>query len=127
MFNIVLNDVHGGNVATKMTALQMVNKPSAEQRRSQLKDAFATAAERAIQSQGLHALRARALAEEVGCAVGGIYNVVDDLDELVLLVNSRTLAVLEREIEAAIGKRDDVARSPDESIARLVRLALAYL
>ena len=50
------------------------------------------AAERTIEAEGLRGLRARTLAEEVGCAVGAIYNAVEDLDELVLLVNTRTLA-----------------------------------
>jgi AcrR family transcriptional regulator len=105
----------------------MVNETRTRRRRAELKDALTAAAERTIESQGLRALRARTLAEEVGCAVGGIYNVVEDLDELVLRVNSRTLAVLEREIGAAIGKVEGVAATPDATIARLVRLALAYL
>jgi AcrR family transcriptional regulator len=110
-----------------MSADQTVNGAQTRRRRAQLKDALTAAAERTIESQGLRALRARALAEEVGCAVGAIYNAVEDLDELVLRVNSRTLAVLEREIEAAIGKVEGVAATSDAAIARLVRLALAYL
>jgi AcrR family transcriptional regulator len=122
-----LNDVHGNNMAAKMAADQMVNEGPTARRRTQLKQALAAAAERTIEAQGLRALRARALAEEVGCAVGGIYNVVDDLDDLVLLVNSRTLTALEREIGAAIGEGGGAARAPDGAIARLVQLALAYL
>ncbi|HKG01011.1 MAG TPA: TetR/AcrR family transcriptional regulator, partial [Xanthobacteraceae bacterium] len=62
------------------------------QRRESLKQALVGAAERMIATQGLSGLRARALADTVGCAVGAIYNVVADLDELILLVNSRTIA-----------------------------------
>jgi AcrR family transcriptional regulator len=95
------------------------------QRRAQLRDALVAAAERTIEREGLRGLRARALAEEVGCAVGAIYNAVKDLDELVLLVNTRTLEALEGELAAA--DRTAERAGPDAAIARLVRMALAYL
>lgn len=97
-----------------------------QQRRAQLRDALVAAAERAIEREGLRGLRARALAEEVGCAVGAIYNAVADLDDLVLLVNARTLAALEGELVAAAGTTENIGR-PDAAVARLVRMALAYL
>jgi len=93
------------------------------QRRAQLRDALVAAAAGAIEREGLKGLRARALAEEAGCAVGAIYNVVKDLDELVLLVNARTLKALEHDLSAA----DQAAAGPQAAIARLVRMALAYL
>jgi AcrR family transcriptional regulator len=86
-------------------------------RRQALRDTLVAAAERAIEREGLHGLRARALAEEAGCAVGAIYNAVADLDELVLLVNARTLA-------AGDGAP---AGTTEAAVARLVRMALAYL
>ena len=58
---------------------------------------------RAIAEQGFRGLKARALADEAGCAVGAIYNVVADLDELVLLANARTLA----RSKVADGRRGD--------------------
>jgi len=105
---------------------QSVAESATDQRRARLRDALVTAAEQAIAQQGLGALRARALAEEVGCAVGAIYNVVEDLDDLVLLVNARTLAALERDLVAA-DHAAEPAEGPDTAIARLVRMALAYL
>jgi AcrR family transcriptional regulator len=104
----------------------MVERAAASERRQGVKAALLTAAERTIESQGLRALRARTLAEEVGCAVGAIYNVVEDLDELILAVNSRTLALLERELTAAGTAGDKLAGRP-RAIDRLVCLALAYL
>src|SRR5262249_60269216 len=83
------------------------------------------AAERTIEREGLRGLRARSLAKEVGCAVGAIYNAVEDLDELVLLVNARTLRALEAELAAA--DRGAEHAGPDAAIARLHRIALAYL
>jgi AcrR family transcriptional regulator len=105
----------------------MVKEQSVSVRRAELKAALAAAAERTIETQGLRALRARALADEVGCAVGAIYNVVADLDDLVLLVNSRTLAALERELDAAGRRAGNDASAADAAIARLTRMALAYL
>src|SRR5438876_1219356 len=84
-----------------LALIQMVEGKTALQRRERLKDSLVAAAEATVARQGLRGLRARALAEEVGCAVGAIYNVVKDLDDLVLLVNSRTLAALERDLAAA--------------------------
>jgi AcrR family transcriptional regulator len=96
-------------------------------RRRNLKESLIDAAEQEIAAHGLGGLRARALAERIGCAVGAIYNVVADLDELVQLVNSRTLAALERDVLAA-GRSDRAAGGGDnEPIERLRRKASAYL
>ena len=92
-------------------------------RREQLKEALTDAAARMIAEQGLSGLKARALADEAGCAVGAIYNVVADLDELILHANARTLAALEKALTAAATS----GRGPDWAIDQLVKLALAYL
>jgi len=92
-------------------------------RREELKAALIDAAARTIADRGLSGLKARALASEAGCAVGAIYNVVADLDELVLLANSRTLAALEEALTAATTS----GQGPDWAIGQLVKLALAYL
>ena len=91
------------------------------ERRRNLKQSLIDAAEQGISSYGLPGLRARSLADRIGCAVGAIYNVVADLDELIMLVNSRTLAALERDLLAA--KRNE----GDTAVDRLCRMALAYL
>jgi AcrR family transcriptional regulator len=109
------------------SVIQMVKASTANQRREQLKESLVAAAEATIARQGLRALRARALADEVGCAVGAIYNAVDDLDELVLLVNARTLKALDRELVAADRAAAGKPAGGDPAIARLVRMAIAYL
>jgi AcrR family transcriptional regulator len=121
-----LNIVHSEAAVVKVVISQHVSETSTDQRRARLRDALVTAAEQAIAQQGLGSLRARALAEEVGCAVGAIYNVVADLDDLVLLVNARTLAALERDLSAA-DRVAEPAEGPNAAIERLVRMALAYL
>jgi AcrR family transcriptional regulator len=95
------------------------------ERRENLKERLIAAAERQIAANGLTGLRARALAYRVGCAVGAIYNVVADLDELILFVNSRTIAELERAVGAdSAGQK--APQNADEAIARLVQLSIVY-
>ncbi|MGB7045596.1 MAG: TetR-like C-terminal domain-containing protein, partial [Methylocella sp.] len=70
----------------------------------------------------------RSLAAEAGCAVGAIYNVVADLDDLALAVNSRTHVALEEELAAVAGV--DPAKpavEADRAVGRLIQLAVAYL
>jgi AcrR family transcriptional regulator len=95
------------------------------ERRQNLKESLISVAERTIEAHGLSGVRARALADKAGCAVGAIYNVVADLDELILLVNSRTFAALERAFTAA-GEGKEAPRTPDQAIERLVRLSMVY-
>lgn len=101
---------------------------STERRRQKLQDDLIDAAEAAIAAGGLSALRARDLARTAGCALGAIYNVVPDLHALVFLVNSRTLAMIERDV--AMSHRLDVGpavtAADHPAVATLARLALAY-
>lgn len=74
-----------------------------EQRRSSLKEKLIDAASACIAESGLAGLRARDVAARAGCALGGIYTVFGDLDELVLHVNAQTLERLERQLAEALG------------------------
>ena len=90
-----------------------------------LREQLTDVAERTIAEKGLAALKARDLAREAGCAVGTIYNVFEHLDELVLCVGSRTLAMLEATLEPV---RSPVRHSSaEEAVDEIVRLALTYL
>jgi AcrR family transcriptional regulator len=95
-------------------------------RRENLKQALTRAAEKTIAKHGLSGLRARELASEVGCAVGAIYNVVADIDELILLVNERSLAALERHLLDTTGAASGESGTA-KAVERLVELAVAYL
>ena len=94
-------------------------------RHAVLRDQLIDAAEHTIAEKGLAALKARDLAREVGCAVGTIYNVFEHLDELVLCVGSRTLAMLETALGAV--RPPDQHGSTEDADDDMVRLALAYL
>jgi len=78
------------------------------------------AAERSINAGGLAGLKSRELAREIGCANGAVYNLVADMDELILRVGSRTLARL----DAAL--TDAESSGPASPMETLVRIAVAY-
>jgi AcrR family transcriptional regulator len=90
------------------------------ERRGKLRELLIEAAERAILAKGLAGLKTRELAREIGCANGAVYNLVDDMDELILRVGSRTLARLDAALNLAESKADASASE------MLVRIALAY-
>ncbi len=101
---------------------------TAADRKIVLREALIAAAERAVATQGIAGIKARSLAREVGCAVGAIYTVFADLDELALAVNARTLAALEAELATAVRRRRGPAAVRGEhATERLLELALAYL
>lgn len=69
---------------------------------------------------GLDGLTARDVTQDAGCGLGTLYKCYRDLDELILRVNSRTLARLDRALAGAVRERE-------LPVERLVQLALAYL
>ncbi|WLB55309.1 TetR/AcrR family transcriptional regulator [Bradyrhizobium sp. 521_C7_N1_3] len=90
------------------------------ERREKLRADLIQAAERMIAERGLAGLKTRDLAREIGCANGAVYNLVADVDELVLRVGSRTLLRLDKVLSAAVSAGNP---SPQET---LVRIAIAY-
>ncbi|MBS1183765.1 MAG: transcriptional regulator [Proteobacteria bacterium] len=95
-----------------------------ERRQAQLA-ALIDAAERRIAEGGAQSLRARDLAADLGIALGGLYNLVTDLDELALRVSSRTLGRLGAALTAASSALPLTTR--DDAVERLVTIAHAYL
>ena len=90
------------------------------ERRAKLRESLILAAERSVSAGGLGALKTRDLAREIGVANGAVYNLVADVDELILLVGSRTLARL----DAALTEAESVG--PPSPAETLVRIAVAY-
>jgi AcrR family transcriptional regulator len=89
------------------------------ERRAKLRQALIEAAEQAIAAKGLAGLKTRDLAHQIGCANGAVYNLVEDVDELILRVGSRTL----RRLDAALEVAETGRAEPGET---LVRIAVAY-
>jgi AcrR family transcriptional regulator len=90
------------------------------ERRAKLRNELILAAERSIAAGGLASLKTRDLARQIGCANGAVYNLVADMDELILRARSRTLGRLDASLTEA---ERNAPPSPRE---RLVRIAVAY-
>ncbi len=93
-----------------------------EARKKALREKLIELAERQIEAEGLASLRARALAQEAGCAVGAIYNVFDDMTALVLEVNGRTFRRLGQAVAASLAQTKSAG--PNQ---RLIVMSRAYL
>lgn len=96
-------------------------KATTEERREDLRRRLTDIAERRIAADGLAALKARDLARDAGCALGAIYNVVTDLNDLVMAVNGRTFRRLGAAVLAAL---DGPALPPEQ---QLIAMSRAYL
>lgn len=80
-------------------------------------------AEKHVSQQGLSGLNLRGLAGEVGMKTGTLYNhFKGGLDEVILMVNSRTIAMLDEELRATAEKYADA-----EVSELFYHLADAYL
>ena len=102
----------------------MTSSTTRDRRQAQL-EALIDAAEKRIMSGGVAGLKARDLAGDIGVALGGLYNIVDDMDALLLLVSSRTLARLGEAASMATGHMPMASHA--EAVERLVAVAQTYL
>jgi AcrR family transcriptional regulator len=91
-------------------------------RRDELKARLVEIAANSIANNGLQSLRARDLAKEAGCSVGAIYNVFDDLDDLVLTVNGQTFRAMGTFIAGQLAEKP-----PEGPTERLITMSYAYL
>lgn len=95
-------------------------KKKSSPKRDRLRERLIDAAEKTLSERGLSGLKARDLAAAAGCALGAIYTAFEDMDELVLRANARTLAQLEK---ALAGTPQD---RPAEELLSLARAYLAF-
>jgi AcrR family transcriptional regulator len=91
-----------------------------QERRAHQRDLLIQAAERSIAAEGLAGLKSRDLAQAIGCSTGAVYNLVEDMDELVMRVGSRTLARLDAALTAV------ESQGPPPARELLIRIAIAY-
>ena len=89
-------------------------------RREVLRKTLIGNARRRIAADGLAALRARDLAADAGCAVGAIYNVFGDLNDMVLAVNAQTFQALGRDVAESLS---DAGQTPAQ---QLIVMSQAY-
>ena len=104
-------------------SVKAVSATTADRRQAQL-EALIAAAEKRICETRSHVLKARDLAADIGVALGGLYNIVQDMDDLLLRVTVRTQARLDALFEAETAHLPMTTR--EEAVNRLVRVGLAY-
>jgi AcrR family transcriptional regulator len=73
----------------------------------------------------LRNLKAREIADKAGCALGAIYNLVEDMDEIVLRVGTRTLGRLDNALSEAAARRP--LNSTADAVGRMVDIALLLI
>jgi len=91
-----------------------------QERRENLKLRLIEAASARVQAHGLGGVRARDITADAGCALGALYKVFADLNELMLRVNARTLAALDATLT-------ETTRNAADAPAALKALAIGYL
>ncbi|MFT4076774.1 MAG: TetR-like C-terminal domain-containing protein [Asticcacaulis sp.] len=104
-------------------SIKVVSPATADRRQAQL-EALLAAAEKRICDTGSHTLKARDLAADIGVALGGLYNIVQDMDDLLLRITVRTQGRLDALFERDTAHLPMTTRS--EALERLVAVALAY-
>jgi AcrR family transcriptional regulator len=91
-------------------------------RRQDLRERLIRATEARIESSGLGGLRARDITADAGCALGALYTAFADLDELILHVNSATLARLGE----ALRERTEGMAEPSRTLEELAKGYFAF-
>jgi len=93
-----------------------------DDRRKKLREDLTLAAERRIIEGGTTSVKARDLATEAGCALGAIYTVFADMNDIVMAVNLRTFRKVDDAVSGSIKGRDS-----DAPLDRLMAMSIAYM
>lgn len=93
-----------------------------EKKREELRRKLIDIGEKRITDGGISQIRARELAHDAGCAVGAIYNVFGDLNDLVMAVNGRTFKRLGTHVVESVN-----ANPGAQPVQVLITMGHAYL
>lgn len=94
----------------------------ADHNREELHGLVLAAARRIVEENSFRALTARAVAESIGYSPGTLYNLFDNIDDLVVHVNGGTLDALFATLRGAVSTGD-----PGADVAALCSRYLAFL
>ena len=106
------------NAVQALKVLSMVGKRQAK--REDLRTRLMDAARDLIEQNGIRGLNARSVTTKAGCALGSLYTAFEDLDDLIVHVNSATLKQLGEFLSARVVETD-------EPVAVLKALAEGYV
>ena len=87
----------------------------------QLRQLILDAAQAIIEVNGLAGLSAREIARRIGYSPGTIYNMFQNLDDVVLHIEARVLDALDERLKAALADG-----APEEKVSRLAEAYLAF-
>ena len=85
------------------------------------------AAVRAMNTKGLDGIHASTLAARAGISVGSIYNLFEDLDELIRIVNAQTYDELYSEVSDALETSRKAGETPRDQMLALAERYLDYV
>jgi AcrR family transcriptional regulator len=94
----------------------------ADHSREELSELALAAARDLVAAEGLPALTARNVARAIGYSPGTLYNLFQDLDDLVMHLNGRTLDALD-----AILSQAPLTGRPEQDLGRLLELYLQFV
>ncbi len=92
-----------------------------EEKRAALRERLLESALNRIQENGIASLRARDLATDAGCALGAIYNIFADLDELVFYAKAEVFRTMDAQLDEAMA---DAHTLPPKD--QMLKLSHAY-
>ena len=90
--------------------------------RDEIRRMALAAAQRRLESGGLAALTARRVADDIGYAVGTLYNLYDNFDMLIVHVNGATLDMLHDDLAPTV-----TGRNPDGDLSAMLAAYLRFL
>jgi len=80
-----------------------------------------------MNAKGLDGIHARTLAARAGISVGSIYNLFNDLDELIRIVNAQTYDELHIEVSDALEASRQAGDTPRDQMLALAERYLEYV
>jgi len=89
-----------------------------------MRDKMLASVRKRIAHSGVHAIRARDVAADCNCAVGVIYNIFQDLEDLILTVSGEYFAELDVLIASHVGYLGE--ETAEENMIRLARVYYEY-
>lgn len=87
-----------------------------EHSREQLRELALDAVQVIAESEGPQAVSARKVAQQIGYAPGMLYHLFDNIDDLILQANARTIASLTRNLSDAVARK-----APQQAVLMMAR------
>lgn len=86
-----------------------------------------TAAQELLERDGAEAVTSRAIAQAIGYTAGTLYNIFQDLDDLKLHVNARSLDLLHDQLSRARRRAERASAEPFDVVMALARAQLRFI